>query len=196
MTFSDASYSLMGFISRYLFTGYGMFTLLWVVSKVFRKNDTVLDGLDCIGNRIIAIAGLMFAIFWIVRFSSFYYSGGPEEEGLKKRLFGPYGYTLWIHPVVYLATTQLLWFGAIRRQKVIRLVIAFLLAFSIEKYIITVTSFHRDFEPDSWVGSNDGQEMLFYGLLGAIISGMVFTAITGLCYLIRQKLKTSAYGNA
>jgi len=179
--------ALMGFINGYLFTGFGTFTFLWVLAALFRKNDKVLDGIDRMGCRIIAIAGLAFTGIWLVWFLATYYGGGPEAEGLKRRLFGPYGYSLWIHTVVYFVATQLLWFDRVHRQKPVRAIIAFLLMFSFEKYVIVVTSFHRDYAPDGWSGS--GYEMLFYGFLGVAISGIVFTAIAGLFYLVPQKFK-------
>ena len=179
--------ALMGFINRYLFTGFGAFTLLWVLAALFRKNDKVLDGIDRMGSHIIAIAGLAFTGIWLARFLSMYYGTGPETDDFHDRLFGKYGYTLWVHPVIYLLVTQSLWFGIVQTNKVVRLIIAFLLAFSIEKYIIVLTSFHRDYAPESWEGS--GYEMLVYGFLGVAISGMVFTALAGVVYFISQKMK-------
>ena len=65
------------------------------------------------------------------------------------RAFGPYWWAFWYYPVI-LMITQLLWTNRFRQSEVFKFVIGFLLIaqpFFIEKLVISITSFNRDYLP-------------------------------------------------
>jgi len=82
-----------------------------------------------------------------------WYSGNPYEQFVfMNRALGPFAWAYWIMVSCNVLTPQLLWFKKIRSN----LLIVFILSLFInvgmwfERFVIIVTSLHRDFLPSSW----------------------------------------------
>jgi molybdopterin-containing oxidoreductase family membrane subunit len=68
------------------------------------------------------------------------------------RMKGPYAFQYWMLIVCNGLIPQLLWFKTVRRNPIILFAISIVVNIGmwLERYIIVVTSLHRDFLPSSW----------------------------------------------
>jgi len=67
-------------------------------------------------------------------------------------VFGPYGWVYWLLLICNLATPQLMWFKRFRSNVVWLFVVSMVVNVGmwLERFVIIVTSLHRDFVPSSW----------------------------------------------
>jgi molybdopterin-containing oxidoreductase family membrane subunit len=82
-----------------------------------------------------------------------WYSGNEDERFLMaNRLHGPYGPYYWALILCNVLTPQFLWSSRVRSNVVWMFVISIIVNVGmwLERYIIVVTSLHRDFLPSSW----------------------------------------------
>jgi molybdopterin-containing oxidoreductase family membrane subunit len=89
--------------------------------------------------------GMEFFIAW--------YSGNPYEVyALTNRAFGPYKWAYWTMVSCNVIFPQMFWFKKIRTSIPIMFVISILVNIGMwfERFVIVVTSLHRDFLPSSW----------------------------------------------
>jgi hypothetical protein len=81
-----------------------------------------------------------------------YAANSHESFMMTNRMFGPYGWAYWTLVLTNILIPQLLWFRRVRQS----VGILFLISMSInvgmwlERFVIVVTSLHRDFMPSSW----------------------------------------------
>ena len=82
-----------------------------------------------------------------------WYSGDIFEQAMMvNRAFGPYGWVFWALMLFNVLVPQALWLRRVRTN----LVALFLVALSVnvgmwvERFVIVITSLHRDFVPSSW----------------------------------------------
>jgi molybdopterin-containing oxidoreductase family membrane subunit len=82
-----------------------------------------------------------------------WYSGNPYEQfAFINRAFGPYWWSYWIMITCNVVTPQLFWSRKIRRSPVAIFIISIFVNIGMwfERFVIIVTSLHRDFLPSSW----------------------------------------------
>ncbi len=142
------------FVAGAIFSGFAMVvTLLIFVRKVFDLQHIItLNHLDKM-NKIILVTGSMVGYAYGMEFFIAWYSGNPFEQFVFiNRAFGPYAWAYWIMVSCNVIIPQLFWFKKIRRTIPIMLVIVILVNVGMwfERFVITVTSLHRDFLPSSW----------------------------------------------
>ena len=164
------------FVIGAIFSGFAMvITLMIIMRNVFNmKNYITLNHLEAMA-KIIMLTGMLVGFAYTTEFFMAWYSGS-EYEGFifRNRAFGPYGWAYFIMFTCNAIIPQLFWFKKVRRSVLALLVIAILVNVGMwfERYVIIVTSLHRDFLPASW-----GMfEMTFFDwsiLLGSF--GLFFT---------------------
>jgi molybdopterin-containing oxidoreductase family membrane subunit len=68
------------------------------------------------------------------------------------RFFGPYAPAYWLLMVCNVAVPQLLWFERIRRNTILIFIISIIINVGMwdERFVIIITSLHRDWLPSSW----------------------------------------------
>jgi molybdopterin-containing oxidoreductase family membrane subunit len=82
-----------------------------------------------------------------------WYSGNVSEQYMiLNRLFGPYAPLYWGLLLCNVLVPQVLWFGRVRSHVKALFVVALVVNVGmwLERFIIVVTSLHRDFLPSSW----------------------------------------------
>ena len=99
------------------------------------------------------VTGLIVAYgYFIEAFMSWYSGDIFDQYMMTNRAFGPYGWIFWLLMLVNVLIPQALWSARVRRN----LVALFFVALSInlgmwlERFVIVITSLHRDFVPSSW----------------------------------------------
>lgn len=142
------------FVAGAIFSGFAMVvTVLVFVRKVFDlENIITINHLDNM-NKVILLTGSMVGYAYGTEFFMAWYSGNPFEQFVFiNRAFGPYAWSYWIMISCNVLFPQLFWFRKIRRSVPVMLVIAILVNVGMwfERYVIVITSLHRDFLPSSW----------------------------------------------
>ena len=126
-------------------------------------------------NKVIMTTGLLVGYAYGAEFFIAWYSGSPYEQfAFINRAFGPYWWSYWTMIICNVFIPQIFWFKSMRRNIKVMFVVSIFVNIGMwfERFVITVTSLHRDFIPSSW-----GMfEFTFYDY-GAIFGsfGMFFT---------------------
>lgn len=142
------------FVAGAIFSGFGMVqTLMIVTRRVYKlENYITMDHMESIAKIVIATGSLVGLAYTTELFIA-YYSGNLWERYIFiNRAFGPYAWAYWIMFTCNVITPQLFWFRKIRTNMVITFIISIFVNIGMwfERFVIIVTSLHRDFLPSSW----------------------------------------------
>jgi len=142
------------FVAGAIFSGFAMVvTVLIFVRKVFDLQNIITINHFEKMNKVILATGWMVGYAYGMEFFIAWYSGNPTEQFVfVNRAFGPYWWAYWIMVSCNVIFPQLFWFKKIRRSIPAMLVVAILVNVGMwfERFVITVTTLHRDFLPSSW----------------------------------------------
>lgn len=178
----DAICLINQFIVLDLFIGYGVYSLL--VFPFFKRTQWI-GKLDDAANKVIAGCGLIYLASFFIMVNL---TPPPQVSDAR------YWWALWIQPILWLFATQLVRIDSVKRSIIARIAISLVLIFSFERFVIIVTSFHRDYVPSGWA-SSAGSDMIPAIVLGLTLKGMIFCAVAyGYLYL-DHKLKRPDSGN-
>jgi molybdopterin-containing oxidoreductase family membrane subunit len=85
-------------------------------------------------------------------FFGWYSANKYEQYMIHNRQFGEYGIVYWFLILCNILTPQLLWFKRIRAHVPILFLISLVVNIGmwLERFVIVITSLHRDFLPSSW----------------------------------------------
>lgn len=171
------------------FTAFGLYSLLFLFLSIFTRR-TLLYKLDEEAKKFISFVGIVYLIVWIVGIFVFYTESNVEEQNsMLNRMFGKYWIGFWVQPILWFLITQLLRIKRVWKNTILRIIFSLLLIISIEKYIIIITSFHRDYLPSSWTMYSDlgiYPSNFFLELLVKIIMFLIFV---GIYYSITNRVK-------
>jgi len=165
------------FVAGAIFSGFGMVVTLMVIIRavvpVF-KDYITLNHMENM-NKIIMLTGMLVGYAYGSEFFIAWYSGSKYEVyAFMNRAVGPYAWAYWTMITCNVFIPQLFWSKRIRRSIPIMFVISIFVNIGMwfERFVITVTSLHRDFLPSSW-----GMFHFTFYDLGAIFGsfGMFFT---------------------
>ncbi|HEX7879990.1 MAG TPA: NrfD/PsrC family molybdoenzyme membrane anchor subunit [Candidatus Eisenbacteria bacterium] len=142
------------FVAGAIYAGFAMvLTLAIPIRKAFRLEDFItmrhMQNMAWVmlATGMIVVYGYMMELFFA------WYSGNIYEMFMmKNRLFGPYAWSYWMLLVCNMLAPQTLWFKPFRTD--MRLLFAICMFVNVgmwlERFVIIVTSLHRDFLPSSW----------------------------------------------
>ncbi len=142
------------FVAGAIYSGFAMvLTISIPLRKAYRLKDFITDRhLDNMA-RVMLASGLVVAYGYLVEhFAAWFGAHEFEEAMFHHRMFGPYAPAYWALIVCNVAIPQLLWSKAIRNNVYALFVIAVIVNIGmwLERFVIVVTSLHRDFLPSSW----------------------------------------------
>ena len=142
------------FVAGAIFSGFGMvLTLLIIMREVFAlKSYITLKHLESMA-KIVTLTGSMVGLAYGTEFFMAWYSGVEFEAfAFVNRAFGPYWWAYWIMISCNVISPQLFWIKKIRTNIIALWIISIFVNIGMwfERYVIVVTSLHRDFLPSSW----------------------------------------------
>ena len=143
------------FVAGAIFSGFAMVvTLMILVREAYPqfKDYVTVDHLEVM-NKIIMTTGLMVGYAYASEFFIAWYSGNPYERyAFVNRAFGPYWWSYWIMVSCNVLIPQLFWMKSVRRGIIPMFIISIFVNIGMwfERFVITVTSLHRDYLPASW----------------------------------------------
>jgi Ni/Fe-hydrogenase subunit HybB-like protein len=142
------------FVLGALFSGFAMvLTLTITMRKVMNLEHYITIVHVESMNFIIMLTGSLVGTAYITELFMSWYSGVEYEQyAFLNRATGPYWWSYAIMMTCNVVTPQLFWFRKIRRSFVASFVIALFVNIGMwfERFVIIVTSLHRDFLPSSW----------------------------------------------
>jgi Ni/Fe-hydrogenase subunit HybB-like protein len=142
------------FVAGAIFSGFAMVvTLLVVARKIYGiQNLITIDHLEKM-NLIILLTGSMVGFAYITEFFIAWYSGVQYEQyAFWNRATGPYAWATATMFFCNLVFPQFFWVKKLRRSIPFMFVTSIIVNIGMwfERFVITVTSLHRDFLPSSW----------------------------------------------
>ncbi|MDG0817426.1 NrfD/PsrC family molybdoenzyme membrane anchor subunit [Bdellovibrio svalbardensis] len=143
------------FVAGAIFSGFAMVvTLMTLVRIGFKEfqNYVTLDHMEVM-NKIIMTTGMLVGYAYASEFFIAWYSGNPYERFVfVNRAFGPYGWSYWVMVSCNVLIPQIFWFKKMRRSIPVMFVVSIFVNIGMwfERFVITVTSLHRDFLPANW----------------------------------------------
>jgi len=103
--------------------------------------------------KVMLATGLIVAYGYMMEVFMAWYSGSPYEKYMiLNRMLGPYAVMYWALILCNVLIPQVLWLGKVRGNVAFLFVISIIVNIGmwLERYVIIVTSLHRDFLPSSW----------------------------------------------
>ncbi len=143
------------FVAGAIYSGFAMvLTLAIPLRKFYGLEDFVtIRHLDNMAKILLA-TGLIVAYGYMMEtFMAFYSGNAYDRYMIMNRMTGPYAVVYWTligcNIVIPMST---LWFARIRRNVAALFVISLVIQTGmwLERFVIVVTSLHRDFMPSSW----------------------------------------------
>lgn len=142
------------FVAGAIFSGFAMvLTLLIITRKVYNLEDYITINHIELMNIVIIITGSIVGIAYITEFFVAWYSGVPAEQyAFINRATGPYWWAYASMMTCNVISPQLFWFKKIRTSIASTFVLSIVVNIGMwfERFVIIVTSLHRDFLPSSW----------------------------------------------
>jgi molybdopterin-containing oxidoreductase family membrane subunit len=142
------------FVAGAIFSGFGMvLTLLVIAREVMNYKDYITEAhLDAM-TKVVMVTGTMVGMAYITEFFVAAYSGVEYEQyAFLNRAFGPYWWAYWTMMSCNLLAPQVFWFKWARTTPWFIFIMSIIVNIGMwfERFVIIVTSLHRDFLPSAW----------------------------------------------
>ncbi|MBL9165247.1 MAG: polysulfide reductase NrfD [Planctomycetaceae bacterium] len=142
------------FVAGAIYSGFAMvLTLAIPLRAAYGLQDFITDRHLENMAKVMLATSLMVSYGYVMEVFFGFYSANTYEEYLtRNRMVGPYAPAFWSLILCNVLTPQLLWFRAIRLSPVLLWCIAIVanIGMWLERFVIVITSLHRDFLPSSW----------------------------------------------
>jgi molybdopterin-containing oxidoreductase family membrane subunit len=142
------------FVAGAIYAGFAMVLTLAIPLRKFFGLEDFITGkhLENMGKVLLATSLIVVYGYAMEAFMAWYSGSTFERFMLWNRMFGPYGWTYWALLACNLAAPQLMWFKRFRTSVFWLFAVAMVVNVGmwLERFVIVVTSLHRDFLPSSW----------------------------------------------
>jgi Ni/Fe-hydrogenase subunit HybB-like protein len=142
------------FVAGAIYSGFAMVLTLAIPIRAFYKLDDFIT-LRHLENmaKIMLATGLIVAYGYLMETFMAFYSGSTfDRYMIMNRMTGPYAVIYWLLILCNIVIPQALWFHRVRSNVLALFAIALVVNIGmwLERFVIVVTSLHRDFLPSSW----------------------------------------------
>jgi Ni/Fe-hydrogenase subunit HybB-like protein len=142
------------FVAGAIFSGMAMvLTLMIVARKTMGLQDYITPRhIDVMAKLVILTSGIV-ALAYATEFFTAQYSGNSYEQFVfLNRALGSLGWSYWVMVGCNVLIPQLLWFRKVRANIPMVFVVSILINVGMwfERFVIIVTSLHRDYLPANW----------------------------------------------
>jgi len=142
------------FVAGAIYSGFAMVMTIAIPVRAFYHLEDFITLRHLRNMALILLAtGLMVGYGYMMETFMAWYSGhGYDIFMQRNRMFGPYAPIYWLMLACNVLTPQVLWFRRARASVPLLFVAALMINVGMwmERYIIVVTSLHRDFLPSAW----------------------------------------------
>jgi molybdopterin-containing oxidoreductase family membrane subunit len=144
------------FVAGAVFSGFAMvLTLMLITRRVMNFEEYITVRHVEAMCRVILATSAMVGTAYLTELFTAWYSGNPYERfAFVNRMGGPFAWAYWTMMGCNVLVPQLLWLRRVRTHMGAVFVIAIFINVGMwfERFVIIVTSLHRDFLPSSWAG--------------------------------------------
>lgn len=142
------------FVAGAIFSGFAMVQNLMLITRVVYKLEDyiTLDHIESM-NKVITLTGSIVGVAYLTEFFIAWYSGVDYESyAFINRATGPYWWAYATMMTCNVVSPQLFWSRTIRRSVAWTFFISIIVNIGMwfERFVIIVTSLHRDYLPSSW----------------------------------------------
>ena len=142
------------FVAGAVFSGFAMvMTLMLIARKAYGLEGLItMRHLENM-NKIMLATGTMVGYAYGMEFFIGWYSGNPYERFVFfNRALGPYSWAYWTMVSCNVLFPQLFWIKKLRTNIKVMFIISIIVNIGMwfERFVIIVTSLHRDYLPSSW----------------------------------------------
>jgi len=165
------------FVAGAIFSGFAMVqTLLIITRKAMKLEDYITPSHIENMNKILIATGSIVGLAYMTELFMSWYSGVEYEQyAFLNRATGPYWWAYAIMITCNVVSSQLLWIKKLRTSLVFTFFLSIVINIGMwfERFVIIVTSLHRDYLTSSWTMYKP--TIVEYGLLIGTL-GIFFTA--------------------
>ncbi len=178
------------FVAGAVFSGFAMVSTLMIISRqVFNLKDLMTMKHLELMNKIMLVTGSLVGYAYSMEFFIAWYSGNAYERYVFiNRATGPYWWAYWTMVTCNVLVPQVFWFKKFRTSIPVMFAVSILINIGMwfERFVIIVTSLHRDYLPSAWgmfsptivdVGCYVGSFGLFFTLFSLFIRWMPMIAM-------------------
>jgi len=142
------------FVAGAIFSGFAMVITLMVIARQTLHLEDLIT-MKHLENmcKVILATGSIVGYAYAVEFFTAFFSGNPYERfTFINRAVGPYAWAVWTMFTCNVFAPQLFWFKKIRTSIPAMFAISIVVNIGMwfERFVIIVTSLHRDYLPASW----------------------------------------------
>ena len=142
------------FVAGAIYAGFAMVLLLTIPLRKFYGLEAFIT-MRHMHNmaKVMLATGLIVGYGYIMEAFFGWYSGNRYERYMIwNRMHGPYALYYWALILCNIITPQFLWSKKLRSNVIVLWIISFIVSIGmwLERFVIVVTSLHRDFLPSSW----------------------------------------------
>jgi molybdopterin-containing oxidoreductase family membrane subunit len=142
------------FVAGAIYAGFAMVLLLTIPLRRFYGLEGFIT-MRHMNNmaKVMLATGLIVGYGYIIEaFFGFYSGNRYERYMIWNRMHGPYALYYWALILCNIITPQFLWSKKLRSNLVVLWILSFVVSIGmwLERFVIVVTSLHRDFLPSSW----------------------------------------------
>jgi molybdopterin-containing oxidoreductase family membrane subunit len=142
------------FVAGAIFSGFAMVLTLAIPLRAIYGLQSVITikHIDNCG-KLMLITGCIVAYGYGQELFMGWYGGSPFDWFMDwNRMTGPYAWSWWTIVFCNVVTPQFLWFRQIRQSIPVMFLVSILVQIGMwtERFVIVITSLHRDFMPSAW----------------------------------------------
>ena len=142
------------FVAGAIFSGFGMvLTLLIPLRTLCHLEEVVTVRHVEFMCKVTLATGSIVGYAYSMEFFIAWYGGNPYElYAFKNRAFGPYWWAYWTMVSCNVICPQLFWFRKVRTNMLVVFILSIFVNIGMwfERFVIIVTSLHRDYMPSNW----------------------------------------------
>jgi Ni/Fe-hydrogenase subunit HybB-like protein len=189
------------FVAGAIFSGFAMVQTLMILTSISipqLKNYITLQHIESM-NKVIVLTGSIVGVAYLTELFIAWYSGYIYEQfAFYNRALGPYWWSYFAMMTCNVISPQFFWVKSLRRNLVVTFILSIVVNIGMwfERFVIIVTSLHRDYIPSSWNYYSPswvevGDYIFTFGLFG--VAYMIFMRVAPVVAIAEVKsiLKTS-----
>ena len=166
------------FVAGAIFAGFAMvLTLAIPLRAAFGLHDFITERHMRNMAKVMLATGLIVVYGYTIELFIAWYGGNPYEQYMiTNRIGGPYRFIWYALILCNAIAIQPLWFSKVRRSVVALWIVSMFINVGmwLERFVIVITSLHRDFMPSSWdmYYPTVFDYLTFFGTIGLFLSLM------------------------
>ncbi len=141
-------------VSGAVFSGFAMVLTLMIIVRATMnwRHIITADHLENMAKIMILTGGIVMLAYATEIFTAWYSGPGYEWFAFRNRMTGPYAWAYWTMVSCIVLGGQLLWIKRLRTSAVALFILSLVVNVGMwfERFVIIVTSLHRDFLPSNW----------------------------------------------